>query len=169
LDRCSRCVNNGKDCYRCGDHNDFTFYKEKSSKRSGFRKKKSKKEGMAFQRKVVSAYNKAIDQKVAYETPNSGAIWHMPGDVVTEEALMECKERGTISARGEKQITIKREWLEKAAEEAFYSNKPMLLPFGFKGDDKIYMVGEFDFFLELVQTIDTLKKRIKELENDVAD
>lgn len=102
---------------------------------------------MAFQRKVVGAYNKAMSQdKVAYETPNSGAIWHMPGDVVTEEALMECKERGTISARGEKQITIKKEWLEKAAEEAFYSNKPMLLPFGFKEDDNIYMVGEFDLF-----------------------
>lgn len=163
LANCNKCSNKDKDCYRCGEHNNFPCFKEKGSSKSSFSKKNSRKEGMGFQRKVKDAYNQAITAKPkAYETPNSGAIWHMPGDVVTEDDLMECKERGSLSAKGEKQITIKKDWLDKAKEEAFPS-KRMLLPFGFKNDDEIYLVTEFDTFLGMVQTIDELERKIQEL------
>ena len=44
-----------------GEHNDFTFYKEKSKDLDLERKSK----GRHGSRKVVSAYNQAMDQKVA--------------------------------------------------------------------------------------------------------
>lgn len=127
---------------------------------------------MAFQRKVVDAYNNklketsvALNKTPAYEQINSGAIWHLPGDVVTEEALMECKERGTLSAKGEKQISIKKDWLDKIAEEALASGKAPLLPFGFKNDDEIYAIATFDLWLELIHTIDILKIQIQKMES----
>lgn len=151
---CDKCASKDQNCHRCGPHNEYKFFREKRS--SGFRKLTSKKEGMAFQRRVKDAYNRS-----AKEQPNSGAIWFMPGDIVTEEALMECKERaGIINSKGEKTFSISKEWLIKAEEEAF--PKPMLLPFAFKGDPTIYMVGKFDFFLELVQRIEQLTKMLEE-------
>lgn len=175
MSRCKGCANLNKNCYRCGEHNNFEFFKAKAQKkyRSFGSPKKSNKEGMAFQRKVVDAYNDKLSETTnilskpkAQEQINSGAIWHMPGDVITEEALMECKERGTVSAKGEKQISIKKDWLDKIAEEALSSGRAPLLPFGFKNDEEIYVVAKFDLWLELVQTIDILKARIQKLEGD---
>jgi hypothetical protein len=155
---CDKCIRKGTHCYRCGPFNEYQFYKEKDAKKRGpigKRAVNSQKEGMAFQRDVKSRY-KQVTGREAKEQPNSGAMWFAQGDVKAEEALMECKERaGTINAKGEKTFSISKEWLDKVAEEACY--KPWILPFRFKNDDEIYVVAKYDFFLELVQTIDFLK------------
>ena len=127
--------------------------------------KKKKKEGMDFEKKVASAYNKQVTKKntSARRQPNSGAIWSMPGDIITEEGiLMECKERGTKTSSGEKSITIHKEWLEKVSREA--AGKYWILPFGFKGSDDIYIAKEYQQELEMIQTIKILKDRVMELE-----
>ena len=103
---------------------------------------------------------------------NSGAFWHSKGDIKLEHALLECKERGTTNARGEKQITIPKSWLEKQAKEAFQEQRPYwYLPFGYKGDDEVYLIKPFDHEIELVhdlrkarEEIEQLQARVKELE-----
>ena len=103
-------------------------------------------------------------QKIeARRQANSGAMWHSKGDIVLEHALMECKERGTVNARGEKQITIPKEWLRKQEVEAFQEQKPFwYLPFGYKNDDAIYLVKPYEHELELIYEL--LKAR-EEAEN----
>lgn len=121
--------------------------------------KKYQKQGMKFQDKVENTYNK----KMAKQQPNSGAIWHMPGDIITEKELMECKERNTINSKGEKQITIKKLMLDKIKEEAGF-NRVGILPFRFKGNDDIYLIADFDVWLELIHQNNELKNKIKKLE-----
>jgi len=95
---------------------------------------------------------------------NSGATWHSKGDIITEEFLMECKERGTVNARGEKTITIPKEWLTKQEREAMQENKPYwLLPFHYKGDDTIYVIKSFDQEIEMYQEIRQLREQIKSM------
>jgi hypothetical protein len=151
-DKYSTCRNNSK-CFRCRG---TSLYKEK--KPSGFRKKNSEKEGMEFQRKVVKKYNKKMKPlgKVAREQTNSGALYFAPGDIATEEFLLEAKERG-IKATGETQFTITKKILDKIEEEAGLS-KPGIVTFGFKNNAEIYSISKFDLLLELYQTIDTLRR-----------
>mgnify|MGYP001447460306 CR=1 FL=1 len=104
---------------------------------------------------------------------NSGAFWHSKGDIKLEHALMECKERGTTNSRGEKQITIQKNWLEKQEREAFQEHRDFwYLTFRFKGDDRIYVIKPFDHEMELIyelrkarEEIEKLERRIKELEH----
>jgi len=100
---------------------------------------------------------------------NSGAFWHSKGDIKLEHALIECKERGTVNSRGEKQITIQKEWLEKQAKEAIKEQRPYwYLPFGFKGDDEVYLVKPYDHEIELIYELRQARQRIEELEQEIA-
>ena len=57
-------------------------------------------------------------------------LWFEKGDIVDSILHPECKERkGNELKSGEKSISIKREWLEKAAEECKFEDKTMCLPF----------------------------------------
>ena len=108
---------------------------------------------------------------------NSGAFWHSKGDIKLEHALMECKERGTTNARGEKQITIPKLWLEKQEKEAFQENRPYwYIPFGYKNDPSIYLVKPYDHEIEMIyemrqsrEEIERLQARVKELEEKLND
>ncbi len=142
---------------------------KKTKKTDEFGKvKKFQKEGMSFQKKVKDRYNKITNNKYkAYETPNSGAFWGIPGDISTEEMLMECKERGTHRG-GEKYITITKMMLDKIEKEAGVK-KFAGLPFGFKGDDKIYIAADFDVWLAMVQINQHLKHENEELKRKLGD
>jgi hypothetical protein len=75
--------------------------------------------------------------------PNSGAIKFGAGDVVADNILIECK---TCTSE-KKSFSIKREWLDKNAEEAFSVGKQYsVLAFNFGPDtDNYYILSEGDF------------------------
>ncbi|WP_242553982.1 hypothetical protein [Bacillus velezensis] len=92
---------------------------------------------------------------------NSGALWYAKGDIKTQDYLMECKERGTINARGEKSISIPKDWLVKQEKEAFQENRPFwVLPFRYKNDDSIYLIKSFDQEIEMYQELRKLREEV---------
>lgn len=110
----------------------------------------------------------SIQKPEAKRQINSGAMWHSKGDIKLEHALMECKERGTTNARGQKQITIPKDWLEKQAKEAFQEQRPYwYLPFGYKGDDEVYLIKPYDHELELVYELRKAREEIERLEKEL--
>ncbi|UOE58188.1 hypothetical protein [Cytobacillus oceanisediminis] len=95
---------------------------------------------------------------------NSGALWYAKGDIKTQDYLMECKERGTVNARGEKTISIPKDWLTKQEKEAFQENRPFwILPFRYKNDDSIYLVKSFDQEIEMYQEIRRLREELEQM------
>lgn len=166
----SECKQAGKQCHMCFNQARFVPIKEVKHYRYD-PKKKSKKEGMAFENLGADKYNKAVRtaKDVARRQLNSGAMAHALGDVITEEkltaALTEFKERGSTTARGEKTISIKKEWLEKLKWEASQMNREYyFLPFRYKDDDTEYVAMEYDILLSYVQTIQALLERVRLLE-----
>lgn len=155
------------------DRADKQKEREAKKREQTFLKPKKEKEGMGFEKRVAKRYNKKVTQThtSARRRPNSGAIWSMPGDIVTEEGfLFECKERGSVTSRGEKTISIHKDWLDKVTDEAISSKKKYwALPFGFKESDEVYIIKDYNTELEMIQTIKILKDRIIELENGLVD
>lgn len=101
---------------------------------------------------------------------NSGALWYAKGDIKTEDYLMECKERGTINGRGEKTITIPREWLIKQAREAYQENRDFwVIPFKYKNDDEIYLIKTFDQEIEMYQELRRLREELKNIKEEKND
>jgi hypothetical protein len=99
---------------------------------------------------------------------NSGAFWHSKGDIKLEHALMECKERGTTNSRGEKQITIPKLWLEKQEKEAFQEQRPYwYVPFGYKGDDAVYLVKPYDHEIEMIYEMRRAREEIEKLQAEL--
>lgn len=174
------CLNNAL-CYLCDGSRLFKRpkwmdLKDRQAKRKAEGIKKKPKEGMKFEKRVQQAYNKGTKRSnttgstggTARRRPNSGAIWSMPGDIVTERELMECKERGSTTSKGEKTITIQRQQLEKIKSETYTAMKSVwYYVFGFKEDEGIYLVKDFHDELRMIQQIQQLKDRILELENQL--
>lgn len=143
---------------------------------------KEKKEGMGFEKRVAKQWNQKVGSgrakpaaggkpRIQVETPearrqpNSGAMWHSKGDIKLHHALMECKERGTTNSRGEKQITIPKEWLDKMEKEAFQEGREFwYLPFGYKGSEDIYLVKPFNHEMQLINDVREARERIEQLE-----
>lgn len=99
---------------------------------------------------------------------NSGALWYAKGDIKTQDYLMECKERGTINARGEKSISIPKDWLLKQELEAFQENRPYwVIPFRYKNDDSIYLVKSFDQEIEMYQQMRILREENEKLKRQI--
>lgn len=172
------CINNAK-CYMCDGERLFDKPKwmklkerEAEKKKEGYVKKP--KEGMKFEKRVQKTYNERLGKNTsgskwnnARRRPNSGAIWCMPGDIVTEKELFECKERGSKTSRGEKTISIQKQQLDKIKQESYLAGKNVwYYVFGFKECDSIYLVKDFEDELAMIQQIEILKERIKELEGD---
>lgn len=166
------CENNSI-CHLCDGNNRFKkpkylILREKEKVRKEAKIAKKKKEGMSFEKAVAKKINRRLGspqpRTVARRRPNSGAIWHMPGDIVTPEQLLECKERGSTNARGESQITIPRDHLEKVRQEAIQSDRVPYYVFTYKNHPETYVVKNFDDELDLLQQIQILKDRILELE-----
>ena len=88
------------------------------------------------------AVARAIDGR---RTPMSGASKFSKGDVVTNNWLVECKTQTTEK----KSFSIKKDWIEKATEEAFSTGKShVAIAFNFAGEDQtqnLYVISERDF------------------------
>lgn len=170
------CGNENKACFKCFNYNKYKPLKEVSYLKAKSHTKKEKKEGMDFENRGTRLYNKTVKQAkdVASRQLASGALHFALGDMITEEeltaALAEFKERGSKDARGSKQITIKREWLEKLREEAKEMGRDFyFLPFSFKGDNTNYVALDYDILLAYVQTIQILLEQNKLLRKQVED
>jgi len=137
--------------------------KERKTLQSRSLSRKEAKEGMEFENRGTRSYNQAVRKAkdVARRQLASGAFHFALGDMITEEeitaALAEYKERGAVDARGSKQITIKKEWLDKLEEEARQMGRDYyFLPFSFKGCPKDYVALDYNILLSYVQTIQSL-------------
>jgi len=167
------CLNSNK-CHLCDGKKllrlpKWMVQEQRKAERIKKRIPKKTKEGMSFEKSVTSKFNsrrKSSSKDInAKRRPNSGALWNMPGDIVTKEQLIECKERGTTNARGELQITIHKNQLSKIQQEAFLSNKKTwYFLFKFKEASEIYLIKDFEDELDLLDQINILKERVKELE-----
>jgi hypothetical protein len=174
------CENNSK-CHLCDGTRLFKRPKwmdrrDKEKERKLNKTPKKKKEGMDFEKRVQKRFNQTVNKSSAAAAasdsarrrPNSGAIWSMPGDIITKEQLFECKERGSKNSKGEFTISIQKSQLEKVRRESQLANRDTwYYVFGFKGDDKIYLVKDYEDELNLIQQIEIFKARILELENKI--
>lgn len=107
-----------------------------------------------LEQQVADKLNNIPTIQEARRSRASGALWFEKGDIVDEILHPECKERkGNELKTGEKSMSIKREWLEKAAKECEFSEKTMCLPFRFKGDKNIYCIFKNDDIAELITTM----------------
>lgn len=107
-----------------------------------------------LEQQVADKLNNIPSIKEARRSRASGALWFEKGDIVDEILHPECKERkGNDLKTGEKSMSIKREWLEKAAKECEFSEKTMCLPFRFKGDENIYCIFKNNDIAELITTM----------------
>ena len=167
------CANLNKSCYKCFNFNMYSPHKEKTTLRTRSNQNKHIKQGINFENQGTKKYNTTVKQakEVARRQIASGALHFALGDMITEEeitaSLAEFKERGSRDARGVKQITIKKEWLDGIKKEASQMGKEYyFLPFRFKGSDTDYVAIEFDVILSYVQTIQTLVEQIRLLQKE---
>ena len=70
----------------------------------------------------------------------------MPGDVITDKFLVECKLRSSV---GKKQIAIEKVWLTKIEKEARSQDKVPLLIFKYKNDKAYYVILNLKNFINL--------------------
>ena len=84
------------------------------------------------------------------QVANSGATAFNKGDAVSDKCLVECK----TCTKPKQSFSIKKEWLEKNAEEAFAMNKQYsILAFNYGEDeDNYYILDERTFkkFLDFI-------------------
>ncbi|MBA4293841.1 hypothetical protein C0431_12835 [bacterium] len=175
-DRYSECANAGKVCFKCYD---FSLYKPPKQiqglrAKNTSRKLKTTKGGMQFEQDGANRYSSAVrsGQDAARRQPGSGALAHALGDVITSEeltaAIAEFKERGSITKSGAKSISIKKEWLDKLEQEAARMNRDYyFLPFRFTGEDKDYLVIEYEMLMGYIETIHTLHEDNKRLRGEL--
>lgn len=97
------------------------------------------------------------DMREARRQTRSGAIWFMPGDVADTVILAECKERSTITVKGEKTISIPKSFLTKIKKEAELAGKYPSFMFRYKDDQVIYSINEFDVLCEMILEIKYLR------------
>jgi hypothetical protein len=95
--------------------------------------------------------HKAMERRIAKllggrRIPLSGSLFSMPGDVITDRFLVECKLRGSS---GKKQIAIEKAWLTKIEKEAKAQGRIPLLVFKYKNDKSDYVVLNLKDFLKL--------------------
>lgn len=163
------CLNQDK-CYRCYN---LSLLKLKHEEKGSSKRKSTVKDRNAddswkdLEQTVATKLNNIPKIKEARRSRASGALWFEKGDIVDQILHPECKERtGNELVGGDKSMSIKREWLEKAAQECKYEDKTMCLPFRFKTDDKIYCIFDFDDIAELITTMKSYMQDndLKELE-----
>lgn len=162
----NRCLNTSK-CFRCYGESLLKLPEDKFAKKNNKKQtyKNSNKEDSwnTLEEDMVDKLNNVPNIQQARRSRGSGNTWFEKGDVLDTFVTMECKERkGTELKSGEKSMSIKREWLEKAAEEASHNDRVMALPFRFKGDDKVYIIMEDSDIIELINTLKAYQR-----DNDV--
>lgn len=155
----SSCQNYGK-CYRCTNQSLLKIKGQKGQRNAGLFVSQDKKTAQAddswkdLEQQVADKLNNIPTIQEARRSRASGALWFEKGDIVDAILHPECKERkGNELKSGEKSISIKKEWLEKATEECMFEDKTMCLPFRFKGDENIYCIFKNDDIATLITTM----------------
>ena len=90
----------------------------------------------------------------------SGATPFLKGDVVVDKLFIEAKTKMEPS----KSISVKREWLEKAKEQALATRKEDYAVAISFGDNKDYYIIEDTLMVDLYESREKLRK-IEELED----
>lgn len=175
------CKNSDK-CYRCVSQSLLNIPNQKGKSKvaeliSGVDHKTAQADDSwkDLEQQVADKLNNIPTMKEARRSRASGALWFEKGDIVDAILHPECKERkGNELKSGEKSISIKKEWLEKAYDECKFTDRTMCLPFRFKGDENIYCIFRNDDIAELVTMMKTYMidneikdARIKELETEL--
>lgn len=153
----STCLNSSK-CYRCNNYNLLKVKNQKGQRKTAGllnshneRVAQSDNSWEDLEEQVAKKLNNIPTITEARRSRASGALWFEKGDIVDDILHPECKERkGNELKSGEKSISIKKEWLEKAAEECKFEDKTMCLPFRFKGDENIYCIFRNDDIATLI-------------------
>lgn len=110
---------------------------------------------MAYSTRVYSSkQEKQVAHRLKGRTvPNSGAPLFCAGDVKTKKFCIECKTATTEK----KSFGIKKEWIEKAREEALSQGLPYWsLAFNFGGENQkenLYIINE-SLFKELLEYLE---------------
>lgn len=151
----SVCLNKGR-CFKCYN---LSLLKTKDDKKSkkvptksyDYKVASSDDSWKDLEQRVADKLNNIPERKEARRSRGSGNQWFEKGDVVDSILHPECKERtGTDLKSGDKSISIKKSWLEKAKEECINNDKFMCLPFRYKMDDSIYVIMDMDDLASLV-------------------
>ena len=152
----SSCLNSSK-CFRCYNKSLLKLKHEqrKSYASQSTQKDRNEKDSWkSLEQDVANKLNQIPTISEARRSRASGALWFEKGDIVDDILHPECKERTPNELKtGEKSMSIKREWLEKAKEECIHSDKTMCLPFRFKGDEHIYCIFDMNDIASLVTTM----------------
>lgn len=186
----SVCKNSDK-CYRCSGQRLLNIPNQKGKKKvTDMIHKVDHKTANAdnswedLEQQVANKLNNIPTIQEARRSRASGALWFEKGDIVDTILHPECKERtGNELKTGEKSMSIKKEWLEKAAKECEFSERTMCLPFRFKGDENIYCIFKNDDIAELItmmksyimdnefkdMEIQRLQKQIEDLKRRLSD
>ena len=154
----SSCLNYDKFCYRCTNEKLLKLKGQKGQRKTtdllrsnNYKTANADDSWKDLEQQVADKLNNIPTIQEARRSIASGAMWWEKGDVVDSILHPECKERkGNELKSGEKSISIKKEWLEKAADECKHEDKTMCLPFRFKGDDNIYCIFNNNDIAELI-------------------
>lgn len=169
-----RCKNNDK-CLRCGPGQRLLKLPTDAARKQSRAKIKSSEvtsaqdvSGVTLEDYVKHVFNSlpTVKEYQARRQLGSGNIWFMPGDVADSVILAECKERLTLTTKGEKTMNIPKTMLEKIIQEAKTYNSYPALVFRYKADEKAntYFVQEFEVLAEMVHEIKYLRHQNQELE-----
>ena len=167
------------DCKNCGD-DDYCLlcfnadkYTPTKKKQYGIKKNTNKTSGrMGSQAEMIN--HKRLEQTLdtkANMTPNSGA-GRIKGDEQIKGLvnwMFESKTQEIERARGHKQFTIKREWLDKLEKEAPAENMDFWsLTFSFKdNDEQLYAVMDQQLLLDCIATMVEDRKIAKSAQSKI--
>ena len=84
------------------------------------------------------------------------------GDVLSKHVLAECKTSHTLNAKGEKVMTLQKEWLVKAEEEARAEGKPFAVTeIRFKGDHRSWMLIDSEVLIALLNEVSACREQAR--------
>lgn len=153
-------------CFRCFDFSLLKLPKEKTFKTptqkysTSVKDKRSDNSWEQLENEMVHKLNKVPQAgSEARRARGSGNQWFEKYDVMDSVLSIECKERtGNLLKTGDKSMSIKKSWLDKAREEASYNDRTMALAFKFKEDDFSYIAMRSDDIIELVNKVKELQR-----------
>ena len=160
------CQNTGQ-CHLCLTGNKYKAPKKKSSGLSKNYNKTTKRMGAISETITQKANQATIDNVVSSRlTTNSGAGSEKGDAWITGlvEIAQEVKTQLPNRAKGCKNFTIQREWLEKLDRESKQAHKEFWwLTFSFKEDDEqLYVVADNKIFQDMVANLVADRKTAKE-------
>ena len=166
-DKYYECLNNAN-CVLCNNQRLLKLSTDKRAKsaKAKFNKQAAKtdtrNDSTASWTALESTVASALNIPSARRQTRSGAIWFMPGDIVDDVLLIECKERSSVDSKGKSQIVIKKEWLDKILKESDGNRYPALV-FRYKDSPDIYFTQKFEVLCDMVSEIKYLREELAKI------